>query len=735
MTSPNSNPEGPGPNPGGPSPPDGRRCEPEPGLSKGWCLALGFLALLLFGWASFDAARRLGMTVDEPLYLASSLALWEGVSWDHYLLQFHGPIALWPNHLFLNGTSMADLQSGPEIYVAAARFGMLPFGWLGGLLTFWLAWRAFGPRGGLLATLAYCLHPMVIGYAGLCNVDAAHAAMVLLAIAAAVEFERRPGWLRASGVGVALGLLLCTKYLSVLAVPGIVVLVVAIALRGGLLFAVRSALAAFVALGLTMHAAYGFRGSFASTDPESFATPALASLAALPGAGLLLGLFPNAWVAGLDMVGSFQDYEQLTWLAGDLALVQSSYFVRSIWLKSPELWTAFLVLALLGLPFALRRARRGELWLDALLIAAAVPPLLYMSFVAEIQSGIRYVHQCLVPLCVLIGSVATFSVWTRAPRRVLGAGCLIAIGWQLYDTGRNAPDHLGYFTPSSGGRLASIQVFRDSNNDFGQLHEEGRPVLAERYGEDLRVLEPLDGPGFGRVAAYMADLVPKDPERANRTRHWLDAQRPVNSVGSAWFVYELESADLERAAREQAALGDDRGWLDCAVAFAAAGELSEARVALAEVAPERSEALSGLLARLEARAEQAEATPSFELARAWTAVGRADLAVRELAEAAYPEGPAGLAQREALGTAYLVRRQFAEAATALDVPETFTAVPHLALVAAEAWYRAGRVERAIELLEDHRSGLPESLAARADDLLAKIREREQAMEHFGIRTK
>ncbi len=719
----------------GPGRPDGRRCEPESGLSKGWCLGLGLLALLLFGGASFDAARRLGMTVDEPLYLASSLALWEGVSWDHYLLQFHGPIALWPNHLFLNGTSMADLQSGPENYVAAARMGMLPFGWLGGLLTFWLAWRGFGPRGGLLATLAYCLHPMVIGYAGLCNVDAAHAAMVLLAVAAAVAFERRPGWLRASGVGVALGLLLCTKYLSVLAVPGIAVLAVAIALRQGLLFAVRSALAALLALGLTMHAAYGFRGGLASTDPDSFATPALASLAGLPGVGLLLSLFPNAWVAGLDMVGSFQDYEQLTWLAGDLALVQSSYFVRSIWLKSPELWSALLVLALFGLPFALRRVRRGELWLDALLIAAAIPPLLYMSFVAEIQSGIRYVHQCLVPLCVLIGSVATFPVWARVPRRVLGAGCLLAMGWQLYDTGRNAPDYLGYFTPSSGGRLASIQVFRDSNNDFGQLHEEGRVVLAERYGEQVRVLEPLDGPGFGRVAAYMADLVPKDRERSNRTRHWLDAHPPVESVGSAWFVYELEPADLLRAAREQAALGDDRGWLDYAVAWAAAGGLSEARAAMAELSPERAAALGDLLAHLEARTEQAGATPSFELARAWTAVGRADLAVTELAGSHRPEGPAGLAERETLGTAYLIRRQFAQGAAALDVPGTFAAVPHLALVAADAWYRAGRVERAIELLEEHSGGLPESLAPRAGDLLAKIREREQAMEHFGILTK
>lgn len=730
MTTHSSNPEGPGPSSLG-----GRSREPEPGLSRIWCLALGFLALLLFAWASFDAARRLGMTVDEPLYLASSLALWEGVSWDHYLLQFHGPIALWPNHLLLNGTSMVDLQSGPENYVAAARFGMLPFGVLGGLLTFRLAWRAFGPRGGLLATLAYCLHPMVIGYAGLCNVDAAHAAMVLLAIAAAVAFERRPGWLRASGIGASLGLLLCTKYLSVLAVPGIVAIVIAIALRGGLLFAVRSALVAFLALVVTMHGAYGFRGSFASTDPDSFATPALASLAGLPGVGLVLGLFPGAWVAGLDMVGSFQDYEQLTWLAGDLALVQPAYFVRSIWLKSPELWTALLALALMGLPFALRRARRRELWLDALLIAAAVPPLLYMSFVAEIQSGIRYVHQCLVPLCVLIGSVATFSGWARLPRRWIGAGCFAAVAWQLFDTGRNAPDHLGYFTPSSGGRLASIQVFRDSNNDFGQLHEEGRPVLAERYGEDVRVLEPLDGPGFGRVAAYMADLVPLDRERADRTRHWLDAQRPVESVGSAWFVYEVEPADLERAAREQAALGDDRGLLDYAVALAAAGELAEARTVLAEVAPERAAALADQLARLEARAEQAGGAPSIELARAWTTLGRADLAVDELSGTPPPEGPAGLAHRETLGTAYLVRRQFAEAATMLDVPETFAAVPHLALVAADASYRAGRVERAIELLEEHRNRLPESLEARAGELLAKIREREQAMEHFGIRTK
>ena len=675
------------------------------------------------------AGSKLGVTIDERLYIVSSRVLWEQGTWDHAWLRFHGPLALWPNQLFLFSADVVEMQLDPERWIGRARLGMLGFAALGGLLTWALARRVYGEWGGLIALTGYALHPMMLGYSGLCNVDQAHAAATLLAIVAAWHLGAGPSLARAAGFGASVGLLLTAKYLAVLAVPGLALAFVVAVLRRGAAFAAGAAAVAAASAVIGLHAMYVFRGGFASTDPAAYAAGPLVAAASVPVLGSVLAVLPDAWMRGLDMVGSFQDVEQLTWLAGTLELVQSAYFALSVLMKSPETWLVLLALAMLTWPGALvARDRGNERRLVGVTLATIVPPFLFMSFVAEIQSGIRYVHQCIVPACVLTAGVVRLPGIVRLDRRWLAAGAGLLFAWQGYDSLRTFPNFIAYFNRTSGDQFGSLRVFRDSNNDFGQLRTRGEAILREREGDALALLRPFDGARLGRVAAYVTSLTPRDPERPSRTRHWLDALEPESSLDAAWWIWEVTEPALRAAAERQLEQGDERGFADLALALAGAGRVNAADAALEQLSAERAAELRQLLDVLHEHGSAPAAPLAAErLARLWLAADRPDLALERLASI-----PPNAARRILEAHCHLHRADPERAARLLDDPEVFAEDPRMIPIAAGAWNKSANVDRAIELLEQRADEIPEPLVPAAQSLLELVRWRRATADRFGV---
>src|SRR5262245_443647 len=159
------------------------------GASSLWCLA---------------AARQLGPTFDEPLYVARGLECWRTAS--HGGLMKLGtmplPVDLDTLPLFLweraHGTRI-DPNQDLDTVLPWARAGNLVFWWL--LLIYGrLAGRQLGgPWGGRLAVALLACEPSLLAHAALATTDIAVSAC-LLALVFHFRTGREAGWDRRVGV-------------------------------------------------------------------------------------------------------------------------------------------------------------------------------------------------------------------------------------------------------------------------------------------------------------------------------------------------------------------------------------------------------------------------------------------------------------------------------------------------------------------------------------------------------
>ncbi|MDA0932442.1 MAG: glycosyltransferase family 39 protein [Planctomycetota bacterium] len=590
-------------------------------------IALGLLHVALLGWL----ADAVPFTPDERGYFLSGRNLSLGRPFEVPEQRFQGPLGLWANQLFVDGARVDPDDLEPVR--ATARFGMLGFAALLLAVVGLWAHQLYGRRAALLAVFLAATSPTLLAYGPLLAVDVALAATSTLAFFALWHALRRPSWPRVLAFGVATGLLLATKYTSLLLVVAAVCAVGVAVLRGADLMPGRPAnrrllarlgrsVTALVAAGavalLVLHGCYGFAvPAFDAGGAAGLTSGVFRALCSVPLGHALLGLLPEPFVLGADyqatvsrdFSGTFLDHAGSHW----------AYYPTSFLTKTPLGTLLLFALALWQRPDPTSARRR---FAGICLAAPALVLLVYLSVASSLQMGIRYLLPLLPMLFVRTGGLAA----THFARTAIGKLALVAATASCVWAAVGAwPHHIGYFNVAVGGPAHGYRFFADGNCDWLQRFDRGQVLLRERL-PDVDIVTPGADPRFGKVAAYALDLKPADPERPGRTYHWLTRFPVVDHDSSAWIVFDASRERFDEAV----GAGDPRAAYDLALALLRDGDRDEALRALDSAGDgPRAMALRGIVARDQetVAAGPRDAAARIALVQGLQALGHAELAL------------------------------------------------------------------------------------------------------------
>jgi hypothetical protein len=545
-----------------------------------WGCALAGLAMLAV------LSQRVERTSDEINYLLAGRTLVARQPLEMVEQRFQGPLILLGTQITSNASE--DVTE-PET-LRRARLGMLVFPAL--LFMVLAVWSraALGPRATLLVAFLAATNPTLLAYGPLLSSDVPFTA---LGLTAAWLLWR---WLQSSRVrdlllaGMALGAVVATKYAGLLT-SAMAVPVVALAVCMGFdpmppRFGTRprslAKRAAWAAVALvvagavaiaTLHCCYLFASpAFAPSAANSLSSGVLRAIAALPLGPQLLGLLPEPLVLGIDYqtnVGSQQGNGTFLDRVGN----HWAYYPVSLLVKTP---LATLSLAALGAAALVQAWRRRAMEPRFLWSCALIPPLallVYLSATRALQMGVRYVMPVVPALLLLAGA------WLRHPWALtkLGRGITaLAVAGSLFVVVLGWPYYIGFFNSIAGGSQGGYRICADGNCDWMQRHGPGQEALRRRHPQ-LAFLRIHEGPRFGLVAAYTANLKIVDPEDPTRTYHWLTRFTPIDRDGAAWLAFEVTPAAFEHLI----AAGDRRAACDLALAWLRERDFVRARAALA----------------------------------------------------------------------------------------------------------------------------------------------------------
>ncbi|RKY17621.1 MAG: hypothetical protein DRQ55_15350 [Planctomycetota bacterium] len=411
-------------------------------VSRGILFAL--IALLALHAAQLvNLAVTAGETYDEPMYLMTGTALWDG--WDTSLNREHPPLlkALAGLPLALAGAELpAHVQTdvaGPQRFLYELNddplrllfLGRLPMLLLGLALALavWAFARACaGEAAGLVALVALMLQPALTGNTPLAALDAGLAAFAFFALTALVRLRQAPSSGRTLLAGLLLGAALLTKFTALLLLPVFAGLLLLDAVRERSAAPLLRLAALLLVAGSTLFAGYGFElrrladvsehPRFAGADGVVLQQPLPAAAAGLFGDGpvpmlsLLKGLDHTlGGAAGGGHVGAFR---------GETGVARSwrSFYLVALAVKTPVGVLLLGLLALLLLPWLPRlpsgRAREGPLLLW--------PALVLLAFsLGQAQLGVRYVLVVCPALAVLVGRLAALDPGALRTRLRLAA--------------------------------------------------------------------------------------------------------------------------------------------------------------------------------------------------------------------------------------------------------------------------------------------------------------------------
>lgn len=420
------------------------------------------------------------VTTDEPLHVTAGLQL---VTQGEYAWQIENPPV--PRVLFASLMRLGGTQFDPNrdwldmmrwVFYSSghyrtslflARIGNVFFFLIAALATWWLARRALGRTGGALATLLFTTQPVVLGYAGIANLDNASVAGVAVALIAFHRWLEQPAAARAAMAGLAYGISIGLKFSNLL-------FTAAACLALFLLYARQTWRRAFLALPIAaltafigVWACYGFYfRSFEAADVPTH--PKLAFIEA----GTPIPM-PHFWrgvlgIADLDREG------QLSYAFG----MKTNegwwwYFPAALMFKTT---LATLVFAFAGAVFA-----RGKPWLGGIVATMAI---LITAMPAKLDLGIRYVLPLYVPLTIA-ATVAALAMLRHA-RRWVRVTAIALLAWQSIASIAAHPDYFPYFNELAGREPG--RYFVDSNLDWGQDMLRLRRVLRGEKVESLGIL-------------------------------------------------------------------------------------------------------------------------------------------------------------------------------------------------------------------------------------------------------
>jgi hypothetical protein len=507
------------------------------------------------------AARAVGPTFDEPVYLNRGLEGWRSGSHAGLLRMGTMPLAidlatlpLYVRERAGGAVPVPDRDLGALL--PTARATMLVFWWI---LLFYgdRAGRLFaGAAGGRLAVTMLAVEPVLLGHASFATTDVSVTACL---VALVYHFLKGRGGGFASRIGAPAfwyGAALLAKASALLFGP---VALLAAAGERGVRRLVRET-SAVVLLGLAV--AFFYCGSDWKPLPSFIAwaeaLPEGAGATAMRAVAENLKIFSNAGEGlGRQVKHGIRGHGHGAYLLGEVR--------ESFWYYFPAALGMKVSLPLLGLPLVLLAFRPAALANGANRAALA---LLLLSITARVQIGVRF----FLPVIALaaVGLAASTVVAARSVRRplriALVAAVVCGVAWNARSASAVWPHGLCYTNELWGGAERSHLLLSDSNCDWGQglgdlerWHREhgGLPLDVWYFGTDpaLRTMPvrsqpfhqlPITAPGDvigrvrGRHLAVSTTLVHGTPlnESHRVTAVLLRSREPVART-QTFFIYDF----------------------------------------------------------------------------------------------------------------------------------------------------------------------------------------------------
>jgi hypothetical protein len=494
-------------------------------------------------------------TWDEPATLAAGME-WLSTGAYHYEAQ-HPPLArvasaLLPylrgarslgNHgIYDEGRALLGEGAHYRRTLFLARLGMLPFFWL--LLAVSASWgaRIAGGAGATLATVFAAANPNLLAHAGIAGTDLAPAAFVVAGTYAWMRWRERPTTVRATVLGLALGLAATTKF-SALAFLG---LTIALGEAVRWLWSLRdddasarsvpwrSLLVAITTAALAVWAVYRFH--VGPITPGGVPVPA------------------PEFFAGLAAFFTHGSGGHPAFLLGEVRLRGWWYYYLVVLVVKTPL--PLLALAIAGSVGAIR-ARRSDGW-TAVVPIVGVIAVLVPALLSRVDLGVRLVLTVYPFLALLAARGAAFG-WRAAGSRgqVLARRSAVAalVAGMVLTSARSWPDYLAYFNPVAGPHPERVLV--DSNLDWGQDLYRLADTVRARGIDSIRVhyfgSSQLSSVGLTNARRLARDERPTGWVAASETflagvwsdtsLRWLARRTPVARIGPSMRLYYIPPAE------------------------------------------------------------------------------------------------------------------------------------------------------------------------------------------------
>jgi hypothetical protein len=339
-----------------------------------------------------------------------------------------------------------------DAWLNACRFTLLPFALALGVFVFRWSRQLYGDFGGLLSLTFFCFCPNILAHAPLITPDLMFSCFAVLTVHRLWRLARAPGRGNLLWCGLALGLMLLSKYtallfVAVLFVTDVVYRIASRQMRWRSVQGIWRGLRHWpVLLGigfLLVWAGYGFQ----------------AGILVLP-SGTTIPIFAAPYFQG----AVFQYLQSRD---------THAFFLMGMY-SGTGWWFYYLVVCLIKLPVGILALALGLVlgrrWLglrfhsDELYLA--VPFLLmfiYLSCFNTIQNGFRYLLPVYPLLLVLIGKYGEV-LHRKAVRVAVGLLTLWMVAGSIWIW----PDYLAYFNELIGGPHQGYHWLGDSNLDWGQ---------------------------------------------------------------------------------------------------------------------------------------------------------------------------------------------------------------------------------------------------------------------------
>ncbi len=430
---------------------------------------------------------------------------------------------------------------------------------LGGLIVAW-GKKLIGAAAAAGALFLYVFDPTILAHAPLVATDSGFAAFAVLFMFALWWYLNHRSLQRLLLCGVALGLMLATKFSAVLLLP------VALAI---LILATR-----FLPEAVPLKSS-SLADPFASGDGAQRLTwclyvfLAMGFVAALVIEALyFLPRNPFLYIDGLRRINADHDPSYVAFMAGRFKPHFLTYYLVCYLVKEP---LPAIALTVIGGWVLLRRGALADL--DRVFLF--LPPLfLFLAYSLYSDNlGFRYMIPTLPFLHLIGGGGLAFlikegGVWRRLVAALLCAWVILA-GTAIY------PDHLSYFNemacvrePSritlEGGWPCGPLWLDDSNVDWGQGMKQLKAWLAahppqgpfrlgyfgsmrpDNYGIDALLVgvDDLQQPPLPGVYALSSHIMARAMARLRETHgdgpgNWLLHARPLAVVGHAYYIYDI----------------------------------------------------------------------------------------------------------------------------------------------------------------------------------------------------